>query len=424
MAQLSTIKTKINGEWKPALIDYTKVSNVWKNVNSVWTKIAGEWVNDLRDITFNVTEKKKKEFTSADYGVYILGTDDKLYTKDDWKNVYFDQFVMLRTPQTRAPSGEENAAGIYVPKDFDQSLVTSISTDSYKGQTISFSNPVSISEIWIEEYDGVIQQVISEKTSDPVSSYYVGSSSFYSANSFLNINGLISINPVGVAVVEPESQFIIAPKNSSKTLIWGGQDTLISGVTTADVSTTAKLDYRGKENTTAIIQQLGSGNAPATDYCVSYVFENGQTGYLSALGQWQLVYDNKININDCMSLIGGDTIIESSYWASTQVNVHSAWMKNCSDGNILNYGKNSGNWNVRAFADLEIYEDVPVTNVTITLGNQTVTGDSPITIPGRLQHTYEYSITSASGEATGNIPALTDNYIVTTRLTPPPHLLQ
>lgn len=52
--EMTTLNTKVNGEWKPTLIDYTKVDGVWKDVVSVWTKIAGEWVNDLKDITFNV----------------------------------------------------------------------------------------------------------------------------------------------------------------------------------------------------------------------------------------------------------------------------------------------------------------------------------------------------------------------------------
>ena len=70
----------------------------------------------------------------------------------------------------------------------------------------------------------------------------------------------------------------------------------------------AKLDFAGKSNTDKIIAQLGTGNAPAAEYCSNYIFPNGQKGYLPALGEWQIAYDNKTEIDACMSLIGGTSI--------------------------------------------------------------------------------------------------------------------
>lgn len=43
--RIDYIKTKVNGEWKSAKINYIKVNGTWKQVTTIWTKISGNWVS-------------------------------------------------------------------------------------------------------------------------------------------------------------------------------------------------------------------------------------------------------------------------------------------------------------------------------------------------------------------------------------------
>ena len=72
---------------------------------------------------------------------------------------------------------------------------------------------------------------------------------------------------VGVAVIDENCAFVIEKTVSYSYIVWGGAGTTISGITTTTDDATAKTDYAGESNTTKIINQLGSGKAPAADYC-------------------------------------------------------------------------------------------------------------------------------------------------------------
>ena len=367
---MKALKTKVNGQWKPALIDNVKVNGVWKTVNQVWTKIAGEWVNDLKDITFEVTVAN---------GVYILGTDNKLYTKEEYKvlGCSYDD-------------GGGVHAYLYLPKKVLD--LVSVTTDlpnwvlSKKDGTKLYAEDCA--NIGLETSDAFIQSGNNVKT--PLNN----------GSAFMTVKSIVG-KPVGVAVVSPETQFVISPTEKSSGTLWGGYGTVINNVVITADAATAKTDYLGKHNTDKIIEQLGAGNAPAAEYCQRIVFANGQKGYLPALGQWQTAYNNKTEIGACMSLIGGTAMdTDSYYWASTQESSDSSWLSRLSDGKVNYSSKNTYYW-ARAFAD--IVTDAPAKNITITLGNTTVTGDSPITMKGRLNHSYAYTINGSNIGAVGTV---------------------
>ena len=161
---------------------------------------------------------------------------------------------------------------------------------------------------------------------------------------------------IGVEVVSNNCRFIIdktVPSYSNK--LWGGYGIAISGITPSTSSSTAKTDYAGESNTTKIINQLGSGNAPAADYCRGRSCTvNGTTlyGYLGALGEWQTAYNNKSSIDSALSTIGGTAMSTSNYhWASTQYSSESAWGLRWSSGNVGTYAKSNGRY-ARAFYPL------------------------------------------------------------------------
>lgn len=136
-------------------------------------------------------------------------------------------------------------------------------------------------------------------------------------------------NASGVAVKTNNCAFVIAKKEQTS-IQWGGFNTLINGCTTTTDESTAKKDYSGKQNTDAIVSQLGESDTYAARYCKEYTFPHGVQGYLPALGEWYEVYQNILEVNACMSLIGGDPLYDSSIgnyvkWSSTQYSATNAW---------------------------------------------------------------------------------------------------
>ena len=164
---------------------------------------------------------------------------------------------------------------------------------------------------------------------------------------------------VGVAVIDDICSFVIEKTVSYSYTSWGGYGTIISGL-----PNTADTDYTGESNTTKIINQLGSGNAPAADYCRGRSCTvNGTTlhGYLGSCGEWQTAYNNKSSIDSALSKIGGTAIAtESSHWTSTQESADSAWAFSWDNSNIGGFSKSSDNY-MRAFYHL----DYPQINNTI-----------------------------------------------------------
>lgn len=95
----------------------------------------------------------------------------------------------------------------------------------------------------------------------------------------------------------------------------------------------------------------------AANYCRNYTFKNGAVGYQPALGELFEAYQNKSEVDACMSLIGGKALYDSSInnywkWSSTQFNSNSAWELDWDDGDFDTYTKvNSYNYDcARPFA--------------------------------------------------------------------------
>ena len=158
---------------------------------------------------------------------------------------------------------------------------------------------------------------------------------------------------IGVAVVSDNCSFVIDKTVSYS--YWERSGTEISGIVTTSNSDTAKTDYLGESNTTKIINQLGSGNAPAAEYCRGRSCTvNGTTlyGYLGALGEWQTAYNNKSSIDSALSKIGGTAMKTGNYHlTSTQGSSSTAWTLSWKDGSVYNNYKNTS-YNVRAFYPL------------------------------------------------------------------------
>ena len=160
----------------------------------------------------------------------------------------------------------------------------------------------------------------------------------------------------GVAVKTDNCAFVIAKEEQTK-IQWSESYVVINGCATYTDENTAKEDYNGKQNTDAIVAQLGSSETYAARYCREYTFPHGVKGYLPALGEWCETYQNKTDVDACMSLIGGKPLYDLSIynyrkWSSTQYDDDTAWNFSLSNGDIKHYFKHLNNMNycARPFA--------------------------------------------------------------------------
>ena len=163
----------------------------------------------------------------------------------------------------------------------------------------------------------------------------------------------------GVAVLVqtiPNGGFVIAPTqvafDEGRTWSKDGAQDSVSGVTTTTNPSVAIKDYKGIGNSSAIVSKYGAGTDYAAGWCNNYTFKNGKKGYLGSCGEWREAYNNKAEIDACMSLIGGTAIDTIDYsWTSSQCNSTTAWLLRWADNYVRNYDK--GNYyNVRAFSEL------------------------------------------------------------------------
>lgn len=161
----------------------------------------------------------------------------------------------------------------------------------------------------------------------------------------------------GVCVMRAFSGgFIIAKTDASEsTLAWGGYNKTISGIKNYSPVPGASLDFDGIGNTPKIIEQCSGytnsniTGAPAAEACAAYTFPSGQKGYLPAIGEWKLAYDNKTAVVSAMTLIGGTAIQDSYCWSSTQYTQYMSCTMYWYGGN-LNYTNRKETYYVRSFA--------------------------------------------------------------------------
>ena len=161
---------------------------------------------------------------------------------------------------------------------------------------------------------------------------------------------------VGVAVISDNCKFVIAPEQNSDRPSWGkgGARDYVYGVTTTTNISTAESDYKGVQNSAAMVSRYGNSTDYSAGWCQNYTFKNGKKGYLGSCGEWKEASGNRTEINACMSLIGGTAIaINLPHWTSTQRDSINAWLLYWGSGIVVyyDYAKDGHLW-ARAFAVL------------------------------------------------------------------------
>ena len=143
---------------------------------------------------------------------------------------------------------------------------------------------------------------------------------FYDDGETIKIVALTDINASGQA-------------SSATRLYWstdktGNYSYDVDGLTNFDSESTAIKDMDGKSNTQKILSYIKSKGytaqaATATSKYAPSVCANGSIcgageWYLPALGELVTLYDNRSTINSKLSSAGGEEIVMSYYWSSTE----------------------------------------------------------------------------------------------------------
>lgn len=134
----------------------------------------------------------------------------------------------------------------------------------------------------------------------------------------------------GVACVTKKASFILAKTQQPSTPFSTSLGS-IPGITATTDKNIALLDYNGVLNTETIIKNKGEEWAVAATFCAKYTFPNGNNGYMGAIGEWQIVENNRSIIQTLLTLIGAEALSDTPsynsywYWSSTKYNYEHVW---------------------------------------------------------------------------------------------------
>lgn len=169
----------------------------------------------------------------------------------------------------------------------------------------------------------------------------------------------------GVVLFSGEKQLVIAP-NGSPAINWSSSNKTVPGGVLSSDRRVAYVDWKGEDNTAAIIAASASDFITNTatyapGYCNLYsrVTADGHgigegKWWLPSLGELILIYANRNKINYALSLIEGSDPIGTGYhWSSTQYSANHAWYVYMSTGILTNITKSTTRYLARPVSALQ-----------------------------------------------------------------------
>lgn len=114
-----------------------------------------------------------------------------------------------------------------------------------------------------------------------------------------------------------------------------------------------KKDYWGRENQNAYLEYDTSNTDYAFNKANSYLFKNGQNGYVGGAGEFFLISLYANEINECLLMVGG-TIMSNRMWTSTRNEKFTySWYYDINiQGDHLDTGSRGSSHYVRPFTEL------------------------------------------------------------------------
>jgi hypothetical protein len=149
----------------------------------------------------------------------------------------------------------------------------------------------------------------------------------------------------GIGISTDTNSFMVSTSKSAATYNFGGQGTLISNVPMLGSDIVTQNLYRATHGfiyTSTIISRLGPNKAPAAKYAKTYIFGNGQSGYLPSYSEATTLYSYKTQVEEILSMLGLSLWGNVSIQTCTQYGAYNNAVLYWPDGASTQPGK--GDW--------------------------------------------------------------------------------
>ena len=214
----------------------------------------------------------------------------------------------------------------------------------------------------------------------------------------------------GIGISTDTNSFMISTDISVADYAFGGQGTLIPNVPMLSTGVSSSNLYKATHGfiyTDTIISQLRTGNAPAAEYAKTYMFGNGQNGYLPSFGEVNILYSYKTQVEEILSTLGlslwGSESIQTCTQHGDSNNATLYWL----NGNSPQPGK-SNSFKVLPFTLLPLSNiAIPIQNALVKMTSasnnyqQNANNNGEAVISAALGVDYDYEV-SADGYVTQN----------------------
>ena len=214
----------------------------------------------------------------------------------------------------------------------------------------------------------------------------------------------------GIGISTDTNSFMVSTSKSGVNYAFGGQGTLISNVPMLNTNVASAVLYKSTHGfiyTDVIISALGIDNAPAAKYAKTYMFGNGQNGYLPSYGEATTLYSYKTQVEEILRMLGLSLWESASIQTCTQYGTSNNANLNWTNGIYSGPGKN-GRYTVLPFALLPLPNPaIPIENALVKMTSasnnyqQNTNNNGEAVISAALGVDYDYEV-SADGYATQN----------------------
>lgn len=214
----------------------------------------------------------------------------------------------------------------------------------------------------------------------------------------------------GIGISTDTDSFMVSTAISAQNYAFGEKGTLISNTPILDINVAASDLYRATHGfiyTDTMISQLRTGNAPAAEYAKTYMFGNGQNGYLPSYGEATTLYSYKTQVEEILRMLDLSLWGSASIQTCTQYGTSNNANLNWTNGIYFGPGKND-RYTVLPFTLLPLPNPAsPIQNALVKMTSasnnyqQNTNNNGEAVISAALGVDYDYEI-SADGYATQN----------------------
>lgn len=214
----------------------------------------------------------------------------------------------------------------------------------------------------------------------------------------------------GIGISTDTDSFMVSTAISAQNYAFGGKGTLISNTPILDINVASSGLYKtthGFIYTDTIISQLRTGNAPAAEYAKTYMFGNGQNGYLPSYGEVTTLYSYKTQVEEILRMLVLSLWGSASIQTCTQYGASNNANLNWTNGIYFGPGKNDS-FKVLPFTLLPLPNPTsPIQNALVKMTSasnnyqQNTNNNGEAVISAALGVDYDYEV-SADGYVTQN----------------------